>query len=345
VVARIADLYIERRDILRASGSKRGISISALTNEDAADISRAVRGRLKARGEIGGDEAIYDAIDQRGEHCRLPIATGDRLRLYRRTWAQIDGKGGSIGNNGNIVEVVGKSNVGLRLRDKDGRIGNVEWRRLLDPKTRRLLLGFGHAFTIDAAQGTTSDEHINALPRGSAGITAFKGYSAESRSRGTTWTVISEAAVHEAEKRSRALGDATPITPEDLWKRIATDMSAKPYKALATDLTRAARRDRERAIDAFIRQGHLFQTWALAGRDVGREIRERLRAEAVRKVLARQVVALDEAIRRNGVLLRDAAQAVDAHLRAMRVETETARHDVETAAAEAAPAARLTPSP
>jgi len=345
VIARIADLYIERRDILRASGSKRGVTISALTNEDAADISRAVRTRLKARGEIGRDEAIYDAIDQRGEQYRLPIATGDRLRLYRRTWARIDGKGGSIGNNGNIVEVVDKSDAGLRLRDKYGRVGDVDWRRLVDPKTGRLLLGFGHAFTIDAAQGTTSDEHINALPRGSAGITAFKGYSAESRSRGTTWTIISEAAVHEAEKRSRALGDATPITAEDLWKRIAADMSAKPYKALATDLTKAVRKDRQRAVDAFIRQSRLFQTWALAGRDVGREIRERLRAEAVRKVLARQVVALDEAIQRNGVMLREVAQAVDVHLRGLRVETETARQDVEAAAAKAAPAPRSSPSP
>ena len=50
----------------------------------------------------------------------------------------------------------------------------MEWRRLIDAETARLKLGFGHAMTIDAAQGITSDEHINALPRGSAGITAFK---------------------------------------------------------------------------------------------------------------------------------------------------------------------------
>ena len=238
-----------------------------------------------------------------------------------------------------------ESNDGLRLRDKDGRIGDVEWRRLQHPKTGRLLLGFGHAMTIDAAQGIdVGRAHQRAAPRHRRHDRLHSLFGRKP-GQGTTWTMISEAAVHEAEKRSRALGDATPITPEDLWKRIATDMSAKPYKALATDLTRAARRDRERAIDAFIRQGQLFQTWALAGRDVGREIRERLRAEAVRKVLARQVVALDEAIRRNGVLLRDVAQAVDAHLRGLRVETETARQDVETAATKAAPAARSTPSP
>jgi hypothetical protein len=46
------------------------------------------------------------------------------------------------------------------------RFADVEWRRLADRETGLLMLGFGHALTIDAAQGITSDEHINALPRG-----------------------------------------------------------------------------------------------------------------------------------------------------------------------------------
>ena len=43
VVAQIADLYIARRDILLGSGSKRGITVTAPTNEDVADISQAIR--------------------------------------------------------------------------------------------------------------------------------------------------------------------------------------------------------------------------------------------------------------------------------------------------------------
>ena len=50
VVSQIADLYIERRDILLASGSKRGITISAPTNEDAADISKAIRAAAEGAG-------------------------------------------------------------------------------------------------------------------------------------------------------------------------------------------------------------------------------------------------------------------------------------------------------
>jgi hypothetical protein len=92
------------------------------------------------------------------------------------------------------------------------RFADVEWRRLADRETGLLMLGFGHALTIDAAQGITSDEHINALPRGRSGVTAFTSYVAESRGSGTTWTVISEGALYEAERHRQALGDITPIT-------------------------------------------------------------------------------------------------------------------------------------
>ena len=61
------------------------------------------------------------------------------------------------------------------LRDRRGRNGEVQWRRLADMKSDRLLLAYGHA------QGITSGEHINALPRGTAGATSFKTYVAESR--------------------------------------------------------------------------------------------------------------------------------------------------------------------
>jgi len=111
------------------AGSRRGVTVSALTNADSADsadsadLSRAICDRMKSRGELGNDERTYDAVDQRGEQYAIPIATGDKLRLFRRTWARIDGKGGSIGNNGDIVEVVGRMANGLLLRDRDGRVG------------------------------------------------------------------------------------------------------------------------------------------------------------------------------------------------------------------------------
>ncbi|WP_424140223.1 MobF family relaxase [Roseomonas chloroacetimidivorans] len=327
VVEQIADFYMRRRDALTAAGSKRGITISALTNEDAMDISRAIRERMRQRGELGADEVVYKAVDQRGEQYELPVAAGDRVRLFAKTWAKIDGKSGWIGSNGDIVEVVGHTAEALVLRNKEGRVGAVEWRRLADAETGRLKLGFGHAMTIDAAQGITSDEHINALPRGSAGITAFKAYVAESRATGTTWTMVSEAATLEAVKGRRALGDARPITHHDLWERVAEDMAAKRYKALGIDLLQGAREGREMAVDAFIAQSHRFQTLRAEDRNIGREVRQRLQAEAVRASLPRHIAALDEALRRN--LATAGPRAAEDHLRHLRVEAEVARRKLE----------------
>jgi hypothetical protein len=138
----------------------------------------------------------------------------------------MDGRACHVGDNGDIVELLGRTADGLRIRTRDGRVADLEWRRLSDSETDRLLLGFGHALTINAAQGITSDEHISALPRGTSGIIAFTTYSAESRSRGTTWTIISEAAVYETERYRQALGDITPITRDDLWAGVAEDMRA-----------------------------------------------------------------------------------------------------------------------
>jgi hypothetical protein len=114
-----------------------------------------------------------------------------------------------------------------------------------------VLLGLGHALTIDSAQGLTSDEHINALPRGTSGVTGFTSYVAESRARGTTWTLISEGALHEAERHRQAVGDATPITQDTLWARAAADMSgfcrkSSPETATVYDRWQRVRRSSRR---------------------------------------------------------------------------------------------------
>jgi hypothetical protein len=333
VVGRIADLYLERRDGLRASGSKRGISVTAPTNDDAAAISQAIRERLKERGEIAGDEIVYRAIDQRGQIYNLPIAAGDKLRLFRRTWGTIEGKSSQIGNNGDVVQVVGQNAAGICLQTRGGGVAEVEWRRLADEATGRLLVGFGHALTIDAAQGITSDEHINALPRGTSGVTAFTSYVAESRSRGATWTVISEAAVHEAERHRQALGDITPITTEDLWARIAKDMSQKPYKALGSDLLTAARLEREQAVDTFISCHQAIESALLDNPDFGRGALKRYRAQVVNEHLSRHLAGLDAALQRNAAEMKETLLALEAeqHLRALRTEATAAKREIDAA--------------
>lgn len=262
VVTHIAELYLRRRDILSRSGFTRGITMSAPTNEDVMDLSRAVRERLRARGEIGREEIVRAAIDQRGETYDLPLSVGDRLRLFRRTSVKVRTPHGDrwreLGSNGDFVTVKDVLRDGLVLENDKGRSGFASWERLADVSTGRLLLGFGHAMTIDSAQGVTSDEHINAMPRGTSGVTGFTTYVAESRHVHQCWTVIAEGALREAEAWSRALGDSSPITVEDLYNRAAADMGRHPYKSLAIDLAKE-----ELALDnsarRWIRQSHTIE--------------------------------------------------------------------------------------
>ena len=333
VVGAIADLYLERRDVLAATGATRGITVTAPTNDDAADISQAIRHRLQARGEIGRNEVVYDAIDQRGQTFALPIASGDRLRLFRRTWGEVGGTRQEIGSNGDVVEVLSHTTAGLQVQTKDGRVADVEWVRMSDEPTGRLLLGFGHALTIDSAQGITSDEHINALPRGTSGVTAFTSYVAESRSRGTTWTMIAEGAVYESERRRQALGDITPITKDDLWARVAEDMAHKPYKALGIDLLNAGRWDREQAVDAFIDCHHTMEAAQMRHPEAGRDAVKRFRALAVNESLGRHLTGLEHALQENAALLRETAQAHETaqHLEALKVEATVAKRFIDAA--------------
>lgn len=287
VVDQIADLYLRRRDMLAASGSTRGITLSAPTNSDVADLSLAVRSRLKARGEIGTEETIRPAVDQRGDTYDLPIAVGDRLRLFSRTSCQVETARGKrwreLGSNGDFVDVEGWSDKGLHLRNRKGQSGFVPWERLLDAGTHRLRLGFGHAMTIDAAQGMTSDEHINAMPRGSSSMTGFTSYVAETRHVHRCYTMVAEAPLREAETFSRALGDKAPITLNDLYDRLAGDMGRHPYKAMGVDLVKAELQgEKQRA--RWIRQNHLNETARQAGKTPGAGFHAQQRDKQVREV-------------------------------------------------------------
>ena len=350
VVRQIADLYIERDDALKAQDPSCGVTLTTLTNTEAADISRAIRARLKARGEIGTDEATYKAVAWRGnkpEFLDLPIATGDRLRMYRKTTAEIDGERFTIGNNGDIVEVTGKTATGLILRNARGQTAAVDWKRLTDRRTGRLLLGFGRAFTIDAAQGmSTRGEHINALPHGTHTTSAFKTYTAESRATGRTHTVISKAAVHGAVQRSRALGDVTPMTEDDLWARVAKDASAKPYKGLALDLAGKARRRHDRAVGAGLASHRRVETAAEAQPDLGRRMRGAVQEGLAAQAFASRRSALESLTQAAFERLNQAAELIGDHLRTMSdaISTKVAGRESSESAVPETPTMTNRPS-
>ena len=228
------------------------------------------------------------------------------------------------------MDVVGQSEKALQLRDVDGRVGEVLWSTLGDDKSGRLLLGFGHALTIDSAQGITSGEHINALPRGTAGITAFKSYVAESRHVSQVHTIISEAATFEAVKRKRAVGDRDEITPRHLWDQVAADMSEKPYKALGIDLVAAIERGQEADVDRFIRTEHRVFTQKVAGRNHGKELHARLREQEVRRALQKHIKPLTAALDRREIAIQELALAIEAFPGDLRTRVRAAVVALET---------------
>jgi hypothetical protein len=159
-------------------------------------------------------------------------------------------------------------------------------------------------------------------------------YPATSRYKPSSRIRISEAAVFEAVKTGRPLGDQAPITADELWDRVAADMSEKPYKSLGVDLLTMLRRDHEKAVDGFIRADHRLQQQRTGRRQHGREIHARLHADAVRRALAGQIGALGEAIVQNCEAVSTIANHINEHLTALRASLERTLHRIEQAGAE-----------
>ena len=139
---------------------------------------------------------------------------------------------------------------------------------------------------------STKGEHINALPHGTGATSAFKTYTAESRATGRTHTLISKVAVHAAVQRSRALGDVTPMTEDDLWERVAKDASAKPYKALALDLAGKAHRRHDQAVVAGLSSHNRIEK-AQAHPDAAGQMKAAYEAGLAREAFAQQRGALE----------------------------------------------------
>lgn len=240
-VERVAQLYAERR---QATANQPGyrITISAPTNADAREISRAVREVRREMGEVGPDRATRSAVDGQGVGYTIALAEGDNVRLYARTRAVFKddagrAKSASIGDNGTVLRVEAAQADGLMLRGESGKVGFVAWKALQDREgSGRLLLGYGDCLTIDSSQGITSDEHINALPAGSKAVQGFKAYVAESRHRVRSWLVGSMGAEMREVRASRPSGLPSP-TPEQAeaaaWANLTKNLENQPLKESA----------------------------------------------------------------------------------------------------------------
>lgn len=242
-VRRVADLWAERD---KAAPGK--VTVSAPTNEDARAISVAIREKRRSVGKVGPDVKVVKATDANGvAEYDLPLARGDRVRLFKSTTASFgDGKHGSIGRNGSVVEIVDIGRNAVRLRNAAGKIGVVKWSSLADEETGRIKLAHGDCLTVHSAQGLTSQEHIAAAPAGTRSLDASRVYVAQSRHRTHSWLVTSDGAERAEIKERRALGDERPITESDVMKNMARNLSRREAKSSALELwekVEAARRE------------------------------------------------------------------------------------------------------
>ena len=91
-VEAVADLWEARQ---RANAGRDGytLTVSAPTNSDARAISAAIRERRRRDGEVGPDQVTLQAADQNGVEYELPLAVGDRVRLFARTPASLRRQG------------------------------------------------------------------------------------------------------------------------------------------------------------------------------------------------------------------------------------------------------------
>jgi hypothetical protein len=186
---------------------------------------------MRAMGRLGADEFTV-AVSMRGESGEqpLPLAIGDRIRLFNRVWADK----AHFGSNGDTVTVLAVSKAGLTARNQSGQEAFLEWDRFRQ-RNGPVRLDYGYALTVDASQGTTSDEHIDAMPDGSRMTHGLKGYTAESRHRETTWMVVNEAAERRQIASRLPIGEYRPIREADIWDNVAANLSRQPIKASALD--------------------------------------------------------------------------------------------------------------
>jgi hypothetical protein len=296
VIHRVAKLYAER---LAATG--RAPTISAPTNIDAHRISEAVRLVRRDAGLVGRDLRTIRATDGTRDYD-MKLAQGDHVRLFKNVGA-LGGKGGALGRNGSVLEVVDVSDAGLKLRSKTGRVAVVPWEKIAGPGGRTLL-AYGSAMTIHTAQGSTAPEHIFALPAGSQSITGASGYTASTRHRLVSYLVTSEAAERSAVRQSRPINDQHEITLEDKWANVARAMAYQPVQDSALAMMERALKIKRWSADGVRRMGtpggaprsdvadsarlrHLGQ--AIAGE-------ARVAAQAVRKGLERTQKVVQRAV-------------------------------------------------
>ena len=219
--------------------------VIAPTNGSVQKIGNAIREDRRAAGEIGQADTVLKARDPNsGATFDLPVTSGDKLRLFSRTYdADTPGRQKSLSSNGDVVEVREVLPDGLRIRNEEGVEGRLTWAQLKPwraPKNDPIMATYGHVLTADTSQSLTRSNAIEVMAEGSAQLSANKNYVGMTRQTGEVHMVVSESHERAAIVRRQMLGMADTPSREDVIRNIAANLSRFTVKEGATEALRRA---------------------------------------------------------------------------------------------------------
>jgi len=293
------------------------LTVSAPTNADARAIGAEIRKLRRSIGEVSADQVVLHACDQNGASYELPLAIGDRVRLFDRVNASFENRSrGNIGNNGSVLEVLGIDAAGLTLRSAQGSIGKVAWDSLRDRTSGKIRLSYGDVLTVQAAQGVTSTEHILAMPAGSRMVDAYTAYTGSSRHRRASYLVTSDGAERKEVAGRRPLGDVRPVREADVWANVERNLARQAEAPSALGFLERARLVQQEVAEALQQGMQPLEQREAEGRrraTLGQTFRrQRIAAQVARLVEPLRGLAQGQAERLAGL-----GQAVSATWRAL----------------------------
>ena len=230
VVSRVAKLYAQR---LQATGER--------TDDRRADQHRCTsyqRGGPAAASGHGahGREDLMTLRATDGErNYTMPIARGIGSGCFSPPVQTLAESGAATSAaTDRFWRLSPPTAKALPSNRESGKVGTVEWQAL--QAKGRVKLAYGDAMTIHTAQGSTSREHILALPSGSRAIDGKMGYSGGTRHRQVSYLLTNDAAEREDVRKRRPLNDTRDITVNDRWANVARTLAYQPEKDTAVAL-------------------------------------------------------------------------------------------------------------
>jgi hypothetical protein len=118
------------------------------------------------------------------------------------------------------------------------------------------------------------------------------------------------------------------MTEEDLWKRVAQGASAKPYKALALDLTTKARRRHDEAVEAGLSVHYRIEI-AQARPDASGQMKAAFEAGRAREAFAKRRVALETLLETALERMKQAAALISERTKSLAATVRTTQDSSE----------------